>query len=113
LKRKFETRTPTSRNRGPADRKGRLPQVGPADQVGEADYGDKDGGDVEKEPGGGVAVLVGGAAGHPKEEDHDSGNGKENSPERDAANMGGQGGHEGMLQGEVLKCKEIGGVVSC
>ena len=65
-----------------------LPDVGPAGQVGEADYGDEDGADIEKEPGGGVAVLVGGAAGHSEKEDHDTGNGQEDAPEGDAANMG-------------------------
>jgi len=69
--------------------RGRLPEIGPANQVDEADHGDEDGGNVEKEPGGGVAVLVGRGAGHPEEEDHDSGNGQENAPEGDAANLGG------------------------
>jgi hypothetical protein len=77
------------RNSKLRDRKGGLPEVGPAEQVGKAYDGDKDGSDVEKESGGGVAVLIGRASGHPEEEDHDSGNGQQDAPEGDAANLGG------------------------
>ena len=74
-----------------------LPEVGPADKVDDADDGDEDGANVEKELGGGVAVLVGGLTGHSQEEKNQAGEAEENGPKRDAGDVCGQGRHAGML----------------
>jgi hypothetical protein len=74
-----------------------LPEIGPADKVDDADDDDEDGANVEKELCGGVAVLVGGLAGHSQEEENQAGEAEEDGPKRDAGDVCGEGGHAGML----------------
>src|SRR5215467_2526151 len=74
-----------------------LPQVGPADQVDDANGGHKDDADVEEEPGGRVAVLVAHLARHSQEKENQAGDSEKNGPERYAGNVRGQGRHAAIL----------------
>src|SRR5215813_5217136 len=74
-----------------------LPEVRPANEIDDANGGNKDNADVEEEPGGRVAVLVGSLTGHSQEEENQAGDAEENGPERNAGDVGGQGRHAVML----------------
>lgn len=78
----------------------RLPEVGPADEVGGAGDGDEDGDDVGKELYGGVAILFGADTGNSQEKEGQAGHGEKNNPERYATDFSGQGRHAGMLAGK-------------
>ena len=74
-----------------------LPEVRPANQVNDSDGGNKDDADVQEEPGGRIAILVGGLTGHSQEKENQAGDPEENGPQRDAGDVGGQGIHAVML----------------
>ena len=80
-----------------------LPEVGPANEVHDTDEGDEDGGNVDEELGGRVAVLVGGICRDFQEEENQGCDTENNGPERNAGNVGGQGCHETNVSSKILR----------